>query len=145
MNMTTEKNIITSNTLMSNKPSTVKISQNGEKGIWFVNGDNKICADANNVISTQNCVVVGNQNIQVGLIEHFMAALAICEIGDLQVEVNEKEMPILDGSSKEWVEFFNNNNLQKEQTKSFILKEPVYFLDTKIYYYNYMREGSNMQ
>ena len=25
------------------------------------------------------------------------------------------------------------------------LKEPVYFLDTKIYYYNYMREGSNMQ
>lgn len=131
MNMTAETNIITSNTLMSNKPSTVKISQNGEKGIWFVNGDNKICADANNVISTQNCVVVGNQNIQVGLIEHFMAAIAICEIDSLQVDVNEKEMPILDGSSKEWVDFFKNNNLKKEENKTYILKEPVYFAKDK--------------
>ena len=111
MTVASEKNIISSNTLMSNKPSVVKISQTGENRICFNNGKGKVYADANNVLATQNCVVLGNQEIQIGLIEHFMAALAICGIDDLQAEVNENEMPILDGSSKEWIEFFEKNDL----------------------------------
>jgi len=131
MTATSEKNVISSNTLMSNKPSVVKISQNGEKGICFTNGNGKVYADANNVLSTQNCVAIGNQNIQIGLIEHFMAALAICHIDSLQVEVNENEMPILDGSSKEWIEFFERNDLKKAEDKTYVLKEPVYFTKDK--------------
>ena len=116
---------------MSNKPSTVTISQDGEKGIFFCNQGNVIQPDPNSVLSTQNCVVIGNQNIQVGLIEHFMAALAICNIDSLKIELTEKEMPILDGSSKEWVEFFEKNNLKKADKKTYTLKEPVYFIKDK--------------
>lgn len=122
---------ITSNTLMSNQPSSVMISQDGKTGIRFFNGKNSVEASVENVISTQNCTVIGNQNIQVGLIEHFMAALAISEIKDAKIEVSNKELPILDGSAKEWVDLFKKSTLQKDVKKSYIVTEPVYFVKDK--------------
>ena len=83
---------ISSNTLMSNKTSTVTVSQSKNEGIRFFKNDTEVFADTNNVISTQNCTVIGNPKIQIGLIEHFMAALAICNIGTIDVEISENEM-----------------------------------------------------
>lgn len=122
---------ISSNTLMSNQPCSVEMFQNEQKGIIFHNGNNSVKACVDNVISTQNCTVIGNQNIQVGLIEHFMAALAICKIEDLNVNIDNKEMPILDGSAKEWVELFRKSDLKQNIEKSFTLKQPVYYVKDK--------------
>ncbi|MFA6990045.1 MAG: UDP-3-O-acyl-N-acetylglucosamine deacetylase, partial [Candidatus Gastranaerophilaceae bacterium] len=59
--------------LMDGKDSVVNIFPSHEKGIkFFLNGE-KIEADAFNVISTQNCFVLGNEKIKVRLVEHFMA------------------------------------------------------------------------
>ena len=42
-------------------------------------------ANIDNVVSTEHCTVIGNQSAKVMLIEHFMAACAICKIDSLDV------------------------------------------------------------
>ena len=117
---------VTSNTLMSNTNTCAKInaSQTGEIRFW--QGENWIKADCNNVVSTQNCTVLGNQSMKVALIEHFMAALAISNIDSADVYLDNFEMPILDGSAKIWME--NLAPLRKERSsKYYTVEEPIYF------------------
>ncbi len=128
---TTTNDTITSNSLMGNQPCSVKVSQSNANGITFHLGENYIKASADNVVSTQNCTVLGDEKIKVALIEHFMAALAICNIKDLDVNLSNYEMPILDGSSKKWVEFFNNCNLKKADYETYSLCEPVFYTKDK--------------
>ena len=47
------------------------------------------------------CTVISNRSgIKVSTIEHLMAAIASYQINNLTIEINESEVPILDGSSK---------------------------------------------
>ena len=132
METTMEKTFtLTANTLMSNQPSTVKVFQDGEKGICFLNNGHSVIANAENVISTQNCTVIGNQEIQVGLIEHFMAALAISNIDSVKIEIDNKEMPILDGSAIEWITFFKNSGFEQAKPRLFSLAQPIYFINER--------------
>ncbi|MCC8094731.1 MAG: bifunctional UDP-3-O-[3-hydroxymyristoyl] N-acetylglucosamine deacetylase/3-hydroxyacyl-ACP dehydratase [Tannerellaceae bacterium] len=57
-----------------------------------------------NVASTQRGIVLYKNRIQVSTIEHAMAALYAFEIDNCLIEVNAPEFPILDGSSRFFVE-----------------------------------------
>ncbi len=128
---------------MSNVPVTLEINPSEKKGIRFHIGQETINADVNNVVSTEHCVVLGNpENLaaaKVALVEHFIAACAICNLDAVDVYFktpnfeaaaqlqNTFEMPILDGSSKKWVGAFEKCGYRGEESVAPTLQEPVFF------------------
>lgn len=75
-------------------------------GIVFRNYKTKseVKADLSNVKSTTNAVTLSNGNWEVNTIEHLMCAFATAGVTDAIVELDKNEIPILDGSSKEFYE-----------------------------------------
>ncbi|MDR2120667.1 MAG: bifunctional UDP-3-O-[3-hydroxymyristoyl] N-acetylglucosamine deacetylase/3-hydroxyacyl-ACP dehydratase [Tannerella sp.] len=65
-----------------------------------IEGEPVIDALAENVIHTERGTVVGKNGVQVGTIEHAMAALYAAEIDNCLIEVDAPEFPILDGSAR---------------------------------------------
>lgn len=111
--------------LMFAAPVELEIKPSNKKGIRFFINNAQIDAKVENVVSTEHCVIVadienGAKN-KIALIEHFMAACAICNIDALDVYFNSLgfEMPIFDGSAKKWVEEFNKTGFEgvEEETK----------------------------
>ena len=120
--------------LMFAAPVELEIRPSDKKGIrFFINGS-EIEASCNNVVSTEHCVIVADINQgaknKIALIEHFMAACAICGIDALDVYFNSVgfEMPIFDGSAKKWVEEFNKVGFVGEMDDVKPLTEPVTFV-----------------
>lgn len=58
-----------------------------------------IDALAEKVVHTQRGTVLSDNGIQVGTVEHVLAALYGCEIDNCMIEIDGPEFPILDGSS----------------------------------------------
>lgn len=65
-----------------------------------IEGQPVIDALAENVTCTQRGTVLSKNGVQVGTIEHAMAALYAYEIDNCLIEVNAPEFPILDGSAR---------------------------------------------
>ncbi len=94
--------------------SGVKVNLNlepteADTGIVFKRTDlktnNKILANFKNVSSAKLCTKIKNEfGISVSTIEHLMASFYICGIDNLIVNVDGPEVPIMDGSAKEFVE-----------------------------------------
>ncbi len=76
-----------------------------------------------NVVDTRNCTALGNspQNI-VATIEHLMASLYILGIDNLDIEINNQETPILDGSSKVFLEKLKDLPLEEQTAPRKFLK-----------------------
>ena len=114
-------------------PAELTIKPSDKKGIRFFIGDGVVEAIANNVVSTEHCVILADvmagAKHKIALVEHFMAACAICEIDALDVYFESQgfEMPIFDGSARIWVEEFNKVGFEgiSEPTKK--LSEVVTF------------------
>ncbi len=126
---------ISGNGLMKNKPCdvVVKPSELG-KIRYFVKGKEPFDANVDNVLSTQHCVVLGNKTSHAMLTEHLTAALAFCSIDSADIYMSEEEVPILDGSSKQWVEAFKKAGTTKSmftKEKKYTVSEPVYYLNGK--------------
>ena len=134
MNMTALNTIakeatVTSKGLMTGMDSTARLVPSDKKGMRFHLGDKTVEAHVDNVVSTEHCTVIGNQDIKVMLIEHFMAACAICHIEAIDVYLSHFEMPILGGGSAEWVEIFKEAGNRAQE--SYILTEPVSYFNGK--------------
>ena len=116
--------------LMKGQTASVKIVPSLHKGIRFYpnNSNEAIEAKVNNVISTEHCTVLGSETQQLMTIEHFMAACAICNLDSLDVYVDTFEMPILDGSSKIWIEEFQKAGITESNHQFINISKPV-FLD----------------
>ncbi len=118
--------------LMTGIESEAKICPSEKKGIRFHLNENMIEADINNVVSTEHCTVIGNNKIKVMLIEHFMAACAICKIDSLDIYLTHFELPILDGSAKNWVQAFKEAGIENNiDEKKYTIKEPVQYINGK--------------
>lgn len=68
-------------------------------------GKNLIPATHDRVVDTRLCTLIANDHgARVGTIEHLMAALRGCGIDNVLVELDAGEVPVMDGSSKAFVE-----------------------------------------
>ena len=126
---------ISGNGLMKNKPCKITFcpSQSG-KIRYFVKGEAPFEAVVDNVIATDHCVVLGNKKSKAMLTEHLTAALAFCSIDSIDIYMDEIEVPILDGGSKQWVELFKKAGIEKhffEKPQYYTVSEPVYYLNGK--------------
>ena len=76
------------------------------EGILFKRVDleknNLVKADFNNVTSAKLCTTLENNfGVKVSTVEHLLAALYIVGIDNALVEIDNEEVPIMDGSSKD--------------------------------------------
>ena len=119
--------------LMFAAPVDLTIKPSSNKGIRFFIDYGMVEAKIENVISTEHCVVLADKEKgaqhKIALVEHFMAACAICEIDALDVYFNSKgfEMPIFDGSARYWVDKFNEIGFDGEAEITPKLKEAIVF------------------
>lgn len=88
-------------------------------------------AVAENVVETQRGTVVADGGVKVSTIEHALAALYAAEIDNCRIKVNAPEMPILDGSAKEYSEKISEVGFeeQKEDKDYYIVKKKIEVVD----------------
>jgi len=124
---------ISGKSLMKNQDCSVQILPSTEGKIRFFvkSSTNAIISDIDNVVSTDHCVVLGNKKDKVMLTEHFSAACAFLGINSLDVYLSDSEMPIFDGSAKEWVRLFQEAGVEKPSSDFYTVSEPVYYLNGK--------------
>jgi UDP-3-O-[3-hydroxymyristoyl] N-acetylglucosamine deacetylase / 3-hydroxyacyl-[acyl-carrier-protein] dehydratase len=63
-----------------------------------------IAADVDHVVDTSRGTSIESEGVRIDTIEHVLAALAGLEIDNVLIEMNQSETPILDGSSRFFVE-----------------------------------------
>ena len=100
--------------LHSGKNSEVKVLPSGANtGVIFKRVDledgNIIKANYQNVSSAKLCTTLeNNSGAKVSTVEHLLAALYIAEIDNAFIEINSEEVPIMDGSAKNFLKVFNS-------------------------------------
>ena len=96
-------------------------------GITFfrsdLNENNAIKALWTNVSSTRLSTTIQNEsNISVSTIEHLMSALSGMHIDNARIYIDEEEVPIMDGSSKPFVELIENAKTKEQESKRKFIK-----------------------
>lgn len=92
-------------------------------------GQPQIKALWSNVVDTRNCTCLGDGENRVSTIEHIMAALYMAGIDNTLIDVDNEELPIMDGSAKVFYDAFKNIPLKEQNAprRSLkILKEVTY-------------------
>lgn len=123
--------VLKSVALMTGLESEARVCPSDEKGIRFHFAGKTVNASIDNVVSTEHCTVLGNEQVKIMLIEHFMAACSLCAIDALDVYLTHYELPILDGASKMWIEAFKDAGLIDAKKKKMTIKEPIVYLNGK--------------
>ena len=97
------------------------IPAEADHGIVFkrvdLNENNLIKANFNNVSSARLCTTLeNNKGVKVSTVEHLLAAFYIAGIDNALVEINNEEVPIMDGSSKDFLQILESID-QVDQSK----------------------------
>ena len=90
-----------------------------------------IGAVAENVTETARGTVIGAAGATVSTIEHLLAALYANGIDNAEIELNGPEVPILDGSSKHWMDAIVSSGFveQSEDKRYFVIKKKTEYID----------------
>ncbi|MBQ7284826.1 MAG: UDP-3-O-[Alphaproteobacteria bacterium] len=87
-----------------------------------------------NVVDTRNCTCLGDDkgNI-VSTIEHLMAALSMLGVDNVLIEINNQEMPIMDGSALPFITALEYAGIKEQKSPRKILKvlKKVEYTDDK--------------
>jgi UDP-3-O-[3-hydroxymyristoyl] N-acetylglucosamine deacetylase len=108
--------------------SIIKILPAAENhGIVFKRTDlkqnNIIKANFENVSSAKLCTTIQNNfSVSVSTVEHLLAALYITGVDNALIEISSTEVPIMDGSSKEFVETILEIGVKEQNFKRKYLK-----------------------
>ena len=102
--------------LHSGEKTRVKISPYEKEGYYvsFRDNPNKIFKLSQDLIgSTMLCTAVklGGRNLYT--IEHLLSSMAGCGLSYIHIEVDGKEIPLLDGSAIQWVREFEEVGIKK--------------------------------
>ena len=113
--------------LHNGKSVTIKINPAKEdSGIYFIrkdlNSNTKIEASINNISKTHRATNLKKNNIEIKTTEHFLAACWALLIDNLEIEINNEELPILDGSSKVFIENLKKAGIKEQKEQKRILK-----------------------
>ena len=85
------------------------------------------------VVDTQRGTTLQKDGVKLKTIEHVLAALVGLEIDNVIIEINGEEPPILDGSSKYFVEALESAGIKllNKIRSEYIVKEVISYVDTK--------------
>lgn len=99
-----------------------------ETGIWFkrvdvTGADQLIPAIYDHVTDTQLCTLLSNRDgVSISTVEHIMAALAGLGLTNVMIEVDGPEVPIMDGSSKTFVDAILEAGMTVQTAKRRIIR-----------------------
>ena len=104
------------------KVDVTLVPANSNSGVVFkrtdLEKDNEIIANFKNVSSAKLCTKIeNNHGASVSTIEHLLAAFYVCGIDNIIVNLNGPEVPIMDGSAKEFVKIINDIGLKTLEGK----------------------------
>ena len=103
--------------ILPSKPNT---------GILFKRVDlknNIVIPNIYNVNNTKLCTTITNEHgVEVSTIEHLMGALMIIGIDNALIEIDKKEVPILDGSAKNFVALIQEAGFEISESPIKIIK-----------------------
>ena len=106
-------------------------------GYSFVRSDLEgrpiIEADANYVVTTQRGTNLEKNGVNINTSEHVLAALVGLEIDNCIIELNASEPPIMDGSSKYFIEILETAGFIEQEAfvEEYIVKEIISYKDEK--------------
>jgi len=88
-------------------------------------------ANINFVINTDRGTNLDKNGIKIRTSEHVLAALVGMEIDNILIELDAPEPPIMDGSSKYFVEALKKAGLKKQDVnrEEYVVKEPISYYD----------------
>lgn len=88
-------------------------------------------ADANYVVNTQRGTNLEKLGVKIQTPEHVLAALVGCDLDNVIIELNASELPIMDGSSKYFVEAIEKAQIEEQdaQRNVYVVKEVISFTD----------------
>ena len=102
-------------------------------GIKFIRndkGDKVVTPDIDNVVDLTRGTTIEENGVRVHTTEHVMSACAGMRVNNLLIELNSKEPPVMDGSSKDFVSALKEGEIIEQNA-------PVDFLNiTKPVVYN---------
>ncbi|WP_064714021.1 bifunctional UDP-3-O-[3-hydroxymyristoyl] N-acetylglucosamine deacetylase/3-hydroxyacyl-ACP dehydratase [Flavobacterium succinicans] len=114
---------------MTFKPAPVN------NGFTFVRVDLEgqpiIEADANYVVNTQRGTNLEKLGVKIQTPEHVLAALEGCDLDNVIIELDASELPIMDGSSKYFVEAIEKVGVEEQNANRnvYVVKEIISFVD----------------
>ena len=104
------------------------------KGIVFVRTDKdnfEIKADIEFVVSTERSTNLAIKDTHVKTVEHILAAISGNNIDNLIIEIDNEEIPILDGSAKEFSEKISETGIIKQNAY-----KKIYEINKEIRYFD---------
>ena len=88
-----------------------------------VTQNNLVKACYNNVVSTKLCTTLQNEsNVKVSTVEHLLAAIYIADIDNVLIEIDNEEVPIMDGSAKIFFDGLRKIKIKTQNSKRKYLK-----------------------
>ena len=94
-------------------------------------GKNQISADVNFVVNTDRGTNIERNGIKIQTSEHVLAALVGLDIDNCYIEINASEPPIMDGSSKFFIEALEKAGIQEQESlrEEYVVNETINFKD----------------
>jgi UDP-3-O-[3-hydroxymyristoyl] N-acetylglucosamine deacetylase/3-hydroxyacyl-[acyl-carrier-protein] dehydratase len=88
-------------------------------------------ADANYVVNTQRGTNLEKKGVKIQTSEHVLAAFIGCDIDNVIIELDASEPPIMDGSSKFFVEAIEKAGIEEQdaERKVYVVKEVISYTD----------------
>jgi UDP-3-O-[3-hydroxymyristoyl] N-acetylglucosamine deacetylase len=126
--------------LHSGKKVSLKLfpAQSGTGLVFYAgkpNSKTKIPVNLQNVVDTSNAVTLGDGKNIVQTVEHLLAALYTYQITDLIMEIDSVEIPIMDGSSKPFVEALATTEIIQfnDEIEPISIQNPIWVVDNEKY------------
>ncbi|RKS20321.1 UDP-3-O-[3-hydroxymyristoyl] N-acetylglucosamine deacetylase/3-hydroxyacyl-[acyl-carrier-protein] dehydratase [Flavobacterium endophyticum] len=88
-------------------------------------------ADANYVVNTQRGTNLEKKGVKIQTSEHVLAAFIGCDIDNVIIELDASEPPIMDGSSKFFVEAIEKAGIEEQDAERnvYVVKEVISYTD----------------
>lgn len=104
-----------------------------DTGVYFIRtdlpGSPSLKVTARNVQATSHQTTIGGEAFSVATIEHCLSALSALRIDNLFIELNGPEIPICDGSARDFLKALLEVGIveQDQPRKYCYITEPIYF------------------
>src|SRR5690606_7348856 len=94
-------------------------------------GSPMVEADANYVTSTERGTTIEKKGVKIHTTEHLLAALTGMDLDNVIIEINNAEVPILDGSAKYFIEAIEKAGIEEQDAEReyFVIKDIITYTD----------------